>query len=343
VPSPAAIVFCVLALIGVGGLPAAPAVADEEVNVYTSRHYDSDDELYQLFERQTGIKVNLIEGDTDALLTRLKREGELSPGDIFIAVDAGRLHQAVEADILAPLDSPVLEERIPANLRHPEGLWFGLSKRVRVILLSPQVPADFVTTYEELADPKLDGGLIIRSSSNIYNQSMVASLLTHWGPEKTRDWAEGLVENLARTPQGGDRDQVRAVAAGEGEVAVANHYYFARMLVGDDASDRAAASKLRLVFPDQDGRGAHVNVSGAGLLRSAPNRDNAVKLLEFFATPEAQELWAVANYEYPAVQGVELPQVLKDFGEFRGDELNAAQLGTQNREAVRIMDRAGWR
>jgi iron(III) transport system substrate-binding protein len=327
----------------VGGLPAAPAVADEEVNVYTSRHYDSDDELYQLFERQTGIKVNLIEGDTDALLTRLKREGELSPGDIFIAVDAGRLHQAVEADILAPLDSPVLEERIPAYLRHPEGLWFGLSKRVRVILLSPQVPADFVTTYEELADPKLDGGLIIRSSSNIYNQSMVASLLTHWGPEKTRDWAEGLVENLARTPQGGDRDQVRAVAAGEGEVAVANHYYFARMLVGDDASDRAAASKLRLVFPDQDGRGAHVNVSGAGLLRSAPNRDNAVKLLEFFATPEAQELWAVANYEYPAVQGVELPQVLKDFGEFRGDELNAAQLGTQNREAVRIMDRAGWR
>ncbi len=323
----------------------APAAGQEQevVNVYSSRHYDTDDALYRQFEKETGIKVNLIEGDTDALLTRIQQEGDLSPADIFIAVDAGRLHQAVERGVLQGVKSDVLAERIPASLRHPDGLWFGLSKRVRVILLSPDVPEDFVTTYEGLADSKLEGSLLIRSSSNIYNQSLVASLLAHHGPQRTQEWARGLVENLARAPQGGDRDQIRAVAAGEGDVAVSNHYYYARMLDGEDPADREAAAKLRLVFPNQEDRGAHVNLSGAGVLKNAPNRENAIKFLEYLTSVEAQKLYATANYEYPVVEGVELPEVLKKFGEFKADELNAAKLGENNREAVRIMDRAGWR
>ncbi|MEM9916123.1 MAG: Fe(3+) ABC transporter substrate-binding protein [Planctomycetota bacterium] len=331
-------------LLLVATLQTPDAVAEENVvNVYSSRHYDTDVVLYQQFEAATGIRVNVIEGDTDALLTRITREGDLSPADVFIAVDAGRLHKAVELDVLQPVTSDVLSERIPEHLRHPDGLWFGLSQRVRVFLLSPDVPADFVTTYEDLASKEIDGGLLLRSSSNIYNQSMVGSLLAYHGPEWTEDWARGVVDNFARRPQGGDTDQIRALAAGEGEIAVANHYYFARMLAGDNAADRAAASKLRLVFPNQEDRGAHVNVSGAGIVKNAPNRENAVALLEFLTTVEAQQQYALANHEYPVVEGVELTDVLKGFGTFKADQLNAAELGNNNREAVRVMDRAGWR
>lgn len=315
----------------------------QQVNVYSSRHYDTDDALFARFEEQTGIKVNIIEGQADALLARIGREGKLSPADVFIAVDAGRLHKAVEQDVLQPVSSDLLNERIPANLRHPQGLWFGLSKRVRVILLSRQLPSDFATTYEQLADSKIDDGLLIRSSSNIYNQSLVASLIAHHGVERVEDWARRVVSNFARPPQGGDRDQIRGIAAGEGSVAVANHYYYARMLAGDNAADREAASKLRLVFPNQDGRGAHVNISGAGVVRDAPNREHAIKLIEFMTTAEAQALYAVANYEYPVVDDVPLPSVLKGFGSFKEDILNAAELGEHNREAVKVMDRAGWR
>jgi iron(III) transport system substrate-binding protein len=239
----------------------------------------------------------------------------------------------------------VLEARIPANLRHPDGLWFGISQRARVILLSKDVPADHATTYADLASDTIDGGLLVRSSSNIYNQSLVASFLASYDEADVEAWAEGVVDNMARKPQGGDRDQIRAVAAGEGEVALVNHYYFARMLAGDDDADREAASKLRLVWPDQDGRGVHVNISGAGILKNAPNRENAVKFLEFLTTPEAQELWALANYEYPVIDdpSLELPEVLRSFGEFKADTLNAAKLGELNRDAVRLMDRVRWR
>lgn len=322
---------------------AMPHWAEGVLNIYSSRHYDSDDELYQKFTEATGIEVNLIEGDTDALLTRLTQEGDLSPADIFIAVDAGRLHKAVEADILQPVSSDVLEAAIPESLRHPDGLWFGLSKRARVILLSRDVSEDYVTTYAGLAESRLNGELLIRSSSNIYNQSLVASMIENLGAAATQDWADGVVANLARVPQGGDRDQIRAVAAGEGKVAVSNHYYYARMLAGDDEADRQAAAKLRLVFPNQGDGGTHVNVSGAGVIKTAPHKENALKFLEFMTTPEAQQLWALANFEYPVIEGLALPEVLQGFGAFEADTLNAAKLGENNREAVRIMDRAGWR
>lgn len=326
------------------GLTAADSAgADEVVNIYSSRHYDSDDKLYAAFTKQTGIKVNLIEGKADELLARIKREGRLSPADLFISVDAGRLQLAVDAGVLDPVASRTLEDRIPASLRHPDGLWFGLSKRVRCIFLSRDVPADMVTTYAGLSDPKLKGKLLIRSSSNIYNQSMVAAQIKTLGQSTTQDWADGVVKNMARTPQGGDTDQLRALAAGEGRVAVANHYYYARMIAGDKASDNAAAKKIRLVFPDQDGRGAHVNVSGAGVIKTAKNKANAIRLLEFMTTERAQELWALENHEFPVVEGIELTPVLKGFGAFKADTLNAAELGKNNREAVRVMDRAGWR
>ncbi len=317
--------------------------AERVVNVYSARHYDTDDALYKQFEAETGIKVNVIEGSADELLTRMRNEGDLSPADIFITVDAGRLHKAVEQDIFQPTSSEVLDSRVPAALRHPDGLWYGLSKRVRAIVVKQDRPADDVTTYEQLAEPRLKGEVLIRSSSNIYNQSLVASLIVHHGADQTQDWAAGVVANMARRPQGGDTDQLRALAAGEGSVAVANHYYFARMLAGDDAADREAASKLRLIFPNQGGRGAHVNVSGAGVVKGAPNADEAVALLEFLTTKKAQSAFAVANHEYPVVEGVALSEVLEGFGTFKEDTLNAAALGEHNREAVQVMDRAGWR
>jgi len=330
-----------LALLGL----ASSAAAQGELNVYSSRHYDSDDELYALFEEQTGIEVNVIEADTDALLQRLEREGDLSPADVFIAVDAGRLHPAVERGLLAQTDSRRLEREIPESLRHPDGLWFGFSRRARVIVVPWSVPLDAVQTYGDLAGDRFDDAVLTRSSQNIYNQSLVASLIANLGEEEAQAWVNGIVENFAREPQGGDRDQIRAVAAGEGEAAIVNHYYFARMLAGDDSDDREAAAKLRLVFPNQQDRGTHVNVSGAGVLKNSPNRENAQKFLEFLTTPEAQELWALANFEYPVItsDALELPEVLQNFGEFKADELNASKLGELNREAVEMMDRAGWR
>ncbi len=327
----------------VGLLSPAGASADNVVNVYSSRHYDSDDKLYEAFTQETGIKVNLIEGKADELLARIKREGRLSPADVFISVDAGRLQLAVDAEVLEPVDSTLLKDRVPASLRHPDGLWFGLSKRVRCIYVSKDAPDDLIKTYAELADAKLKGKLLIRSSSNLYNQSLVASRLKIMGESKTQAWANGIVTNMARTPQGGDTDQLRALAAGEGGVAVANHYYFARMIAGNKQSDNEAAKKIRIIFPDQDGRGAHVNVSGAGVIKTSRNKDNAIKLIEFMTTKQAQKLWALDNHEFPVVEGIELTPVLKGLGEFKEDSLNAAELGKNNREAVRVMDRASWR
>ena len=251
--------------------PTVAFAAEEEVvNVYSARHYDTDDELIQRFTAETGIKVNLIEGNSDTLLARIKQEGDLSPADVFITVDAGRLRTAEERGVFQPTRSKVLEARIPASLRHPEGLWFGLTKRARVIVASKdRVPADLTLDYEDLTDPEWKGRVLIRSSSNIYNQSLVASLIEAHGASGAEAWCRGIVANVARTPQGGDRDQIRAVAAGEGDVAVVNHYYLARMIGGNEA-DRAAAGKVRVIFPNQGDRGTHVHVCGAGSCRAHP-------------------------------------------------------------------------
>jgi iron(III) transport system substrate-binding protein len=339
--------FAANGLTGAVGLAlalTASGVAAQEVNLYSSRHYDTDVALYDAFTEQTGIAVNLIEGDADQLIERIKAEGRNSPADVLITVDAGRLWRADEAGLLQSVSSRVLEEAIPAELRHPEGRWVGLSQRLRgIVYAKDRVEPSEITSYENLADPKWQGRICIRSSTNVYNQSLVASMIEANGVEATEAWAQGLVDNLARPPQGGDTDQIEAVAAGECDLAVVNHYYFVRLLESDSEDERALANKVAIVFPNQDGRGAHANVSGAGVVATAPNQENAVKFLEYLTTPEAQAYFAEGNYEFPVVDGVKLDPVLEQWGEIKTDAVNAAKLGENNPEAVKLMDRVGWK
>ncbi|MEM9556059.1 MAG: Fe(3+) ABC transporter substrate-binding protein [Acidobacteriota bacterium] len=324
----------------------APTAASQEVNVYSARHYDADQTLYDRFAADTGIEVNVIEGDSAALLERLRREDEQSPADLFITVDAGRLNQAEKEGIFQPTSSQVLDQRVPASLRHPEGLWFGLTKRARVIVYAKDRVSDqeLPATYEELAQPQWNGRVLIRSSSNIYNQSLVGSILAAAGDEATEAWCRGLVENMARTPQGGDRDQIRAIAAGEGDIAIVNTYYLAQMISAEDKpEDQEAAAKIGVVFPNQGDRGTHVNISGAGVVRGAPNPDNAVRLLEYLTGDEAQNVFAGGNKEYPVVPTVAPVPELVQFGEFQEDSLNASEFAARNIEALKLMDRCGWR
>ena len=314
------------------GLGLAPAAA-EEVNLYSARHYDTDVALYDDFTAQTGIDVNLIEGDADQLIERIKAEGRNSPADILITVDAGRLWRAEEAGILQPVRSAVLEERIPANLRHPDGLWFGFSKRLRgVVYAKERVDPSEITTYEDLADPKWEGRICMRSSTNVYNQSLVASMIEADGVAATETWAKGLVENFARPPQGADTDQITAVAAGECDIAVVNHYYFVRLLKSDDGAE--IGEQVGIVFPNQDGRGAHANISGAGVVATAPHPENAVEFLEYLTTPSAQVYFAEGNNEFPVVAGIKLDPIL----EFLGRDQDRRR---QRRQARREQPRGG--
>ena len=319
------------------------AAADGVVNVYSARHYDTDDKIYEKFTDQTGIKVNIIEGNSDALLARLKREGKRSPADVFITVDAGRLFKAEEQGVFQSVSSDVLPKRVPANLRHPKGLWFGLTKRARIILRSKdRVKEGEITSYEDLAKPEWKGRVLIRSSSNVYNQSLVGSMIEAHGEEAAQQWCKGVVANMARKPQGGDRDQIKGVAAGLADVAVANSYYYARMLNGTD-EEKAAAAKVVVVFPNQNNRGTHVNLSGIGVVAGSKNKANAIKFIEYLTSDAAQEVFAAGNNEYPVVKGVKTVSVLEGFGKFKEDKVNAAMFGRNNPVAIKVMDRAGWR
>lgn len=331
-------------------LAAAFASAQTEtVNVYSARHYDTDIELFNTFTEETGIEVNLIEGDADELIERIRSEGANSPADVLITTDAGRLWRAEEEGLLKSVDSQVLADAIPENLRQPEGQWFGLTKRARVIAYNKETvdPAE-LSSYEDLADPKWRGRVCVRSSSNVYNQSLLASIIEADGADAAEAWATGLVENFARPPQGGDTDQIKAVAAGECDVAIVNHYYYARLVADagpqDSASEDGAdiTQSVGLFFPNQDDRGTHVNISGAAVLENAPHPDNAVRFLEFLVRSEAQNIFAEGNFEYPVVEGVAVAPIVQAFGDFTEDTLNVAVLGENNPEAVRIMDRAGW-
>ncbi|HSR71881.1 MAG TPA: Fe(3+) ABC transporter substrate-binding protein [Kiloniellales bacterium] len=335
------------AALAAGGVAAnfgAAAQDQSELNLYSARHYQTDQALYRGFTERTGIEINLIEGNEDALIERIKSEGVNSPADVLITVDAGRLWRAEQAGLFQAITSETLERRIPANLRHPEGRWFGLSQRARLIFYDKRrFSAGDISRYEDLADPKWRGEICIRSSGNIYNLSLLGSMIASRGAEAAEAWAKGVVANFARPPQGGDTDQLRAVAAGECGVAVANSYYYARLLTSEDAADRAVADKLGVVFPNQNGRGTHVNISGAGVLKTADHTDAAVRFLEYLASDEAQRIFADGNNEYPVVEGVEPNAALKSLGEFKTDALNVAQLGENQPEAQRIFDRAGWK
>ena len=327
-----------------GAVALVAAAAASEVNLYSARHYDSDQAIFDLFTKTTGIKVNKLEADADKLVERLKAEGANSPADVLITVDAGRLWRAKDAGLLQRIQSPQLEKAIPAHLQDPDGQWWAFTKRVRAIAYSRErvKPAE-LPTYEGLADPKWKGKLLIRSSNHIYNQSLVGSLVAAHGEAWTEGWIKGVVGNLARSPKGGDTDQIRAVAAGEGDLAVVNHYYYAALLKSQKPEDQAVAAKVGLFFPNQGDRGAHINVSGAGVLKSAPHAAAAVKFIEFLVSPQAQALLFEGNPEYPVVAGVALPPVLQQLGSFSEDKLNPAVFGRNNGEALKLADRGGWR
>ena len=327
------------------GLWAMVAQASaQQVNVYSARHYKSDQILFDAFSKQTGIKVNVIEGDVGPLLQRLQSEGRNSPADLFVTADVGNLWRAEEAGVLQPVKSAVLDETIPAHLRDPNGQWYGLSQRARILVYNKdKVKPEEIATYESLADPKWKGRILVRTSSHVYNQSLIASLIAANGVEKTEAWVKAVAGNLARPPKGGDTDQIKAVAAGEGDVAISNSYYFARLASSDKAEDKAVVEKLGIVFPNQGDRGTHVNISGAGVTKNAPNKDNAVKLLEFLVTPDSQKVFAEGNNEYPVRSGVPAAPVVASWGSFKGDPVGAAAIGKYQPDAVKIADRAGWR
>lgn len=328
--------------LGLGAAAGGTAALAQEVNLYSSRHYDTDIALYDNFTEQTGIKVNLIEGGGDELIQRIQAEGANSPADILITVDAARLWRAVEAGVFAPVESDTLEARIPANLRHPDGLWFAFSKRARLIYYNAEAgKPEGLDTYEDLADPAYEGMVCIRSSSNVYNQSLLASIIANDGAEAAEAWAAGVVSNFARQPEGNDTAQLEAVAAGVCDIGIANSYYYGRMLANPEMQETAA--KIGWIFPNQDDRGTHVNVSGAGVVKGSPNPEAAVAFLEYLTSEEAQRLFAEGNNEFPAVEGMETSGPIASLGAFKEDAVNAAELGELNPEAVRIFDRVGWK
>ncbi|MHA1569896.1 MAG: Fe(3+) ABC transporter substrate-binding protein [Alphaproteobacteria bacterium] len=336
------------ALVGVAALvPPGPAAAGAHdgavVNVYSYRQEVLIRPILDKFTAATGIRVKIVFAK-NGMIERLKTEGINSPADAILTVDAGRLIRAREAGLLRAIDSAELRRAIPPQYRDPDGYWYGVSVRARPIIYSAErvEPAE-LSTYEALADPRWKGRVCVRSSSNIYNQSMLAAMIAHRGVGPTEAWAKGLVGNFARPPRGGDRDQIRAVAAGECDIAIANTYYLAGLIRSKKKKDRAAAARVRIFWPNQSERGAHVNISGAAVTKSAKNPQNAVRLIEFLAGEEAQRLYAEVVNEYPVRAGVAPGKVVASWGEFRADRLNLAELAKHNAEALRLADRAGWR
>ncbi len=316
-----------------------------EVNVYSARKEKLIKPLLDKFSAETGIKTNLITAKADKLLTRMVNEGRNTPADVLITTDAGRLFRAKQADLLQAINSDIVSKAVPAHLRDIDDLWVGLSQRARVIFYAKdRVNPEQLSSYEGLADPRWHKRICIRGSSNIYNQSLVASMISAKGKSETSKWTNGLVKNLARKPSGGDRDQIKAAAAGQCDIAVANTYYYANMLNNKkDAGQVQAAEKMAIFWPNQKGRGTHVNVSGAAISKYSKNRANAVRLIEFLLSTDSQGWYGNINYEYPVVQGVAVSPLLKSWGDFKSDSLNLSSLGELNAEAVKIMDKAGWR
>lgn len=318
----------------------------QELNIYTGRHYDSDQQLYDAFSKETGLTVNVIQGKGDEMLARLEAEGDASPADIFLTADAGNLWRAESKGLLQPVESAVLAAQIPAQYRDPGNQWFGLSRRARVIFVAKNKALPIpVSTYEDLARPELKGKLCMRSGTAIYSLSLLGALIERWGPEKAETWARGVVDNLAKPPQGGDIDQLKAVAAGECAVTVANTYYFVRLQRSADQAERDVAAALTIVFPNQgEGQGGtHVNISGAGVAKYAPHREAAVKFLEYLAGDEAQAFFGSGNNEYPVGDTASGNAELDALGPFEADPVNVSVYGRNQPAAQEMMDRVGWR
>ena len=315
------------------------------LNVYSSRHYQTDEALYQNFTRQTGITINLIEAGEDALIERMRNEGARSPADVLVTVDAGRLWRAQQLGLFQPVRSALLEARIPTQFREPSGLWFGYSMRARVLAYNKdKVKSEELPSYEALAEPRWKGRICVRSSTNIYNLSLLGALIDRLGEAGAENWARAVRGNFARDPKGGDTDQLKAVAVGQCDVAISNHYYYARLARSTKAADRAIAERLGIALPGQAGRGTHVNISGAGVARHAPHRTAAIRFLEYLAGDDAQRYFADGNNEWPVVESASVDNpVLRRFGAFKRDSVNVAVLGRNQPLAQKIFDRVGWK
>lgn len=329
------------------GLTAGPALAEpaqDEVNIYSARKEDLIKPLLDDFSQQTGLKIHLVTGKEEALLQRLQSEGINTPADLLLTTDAGRLAAARQVGVLQAVESATLTAQIPAAYRDPDGYWYGLSVRARpIIYAKDRVKPTDLSTYEDLAAPKWRGKVCMRSSNSIYNQSLVAGMISHHGETQTEAWAKGLVANFAIAPKGGDRDQIKAVAAGQCDVTLANTYYLGGMVNSADAAEKQAAAKVAVFWPNAATTGVHVNISGAGVTAHARNRANAVKLLEFMASDAAQRWYAEANNEYPVNPAIAPGPTLQTWGDFKADTLNVAKFGELNPSAVRLMDRAEWK
>jgi iron(III) transport system substrate-binding protein len=322
---------------------AAPAFADGELNLYSARHYDTDERLYSDFEDATGITINRIEGNADELSARMQAEGINSPADVLLTVDTSRLERAKDAGLLQSIDSTILEERIPDNLQDNDNQWFGFSQRARVIFYDKADVTNPPMTYLDLADPAYAGLVCIRSSSNTYNQTLLASIIENHGEDVARAWAQGVVGNMARDPQGGDTDQLRGIVSGECEIAVSNTYYFARALRTDVDGVSESIDMIGLQWPSQDAEGAHVNLSGAGVATNAPNRDNAILFLEYLASDQAQQYFSAGNDEFPAVEGVALSAEVASLGDFIADDVSLSAVAKQLPLALTIFNDVGWK
>ena len=316
----------------------------QEVNVYTHRHYAPDKELFARFEKELNIKVNVINASADELILKMENEGSQSPADVLITVDAGRLQRAKEKDLLQSINSELLANNVPDHLRDVDGYWFGLTKRSRVIVYSKnRVNENQLSTYEALTEDQWLGKILIRSSGNIYNQSLMASMIANIGEEAAAQWAAGILKNMARPPKGSDRDQMKAVAAGMGDLAIVNTYYVGKLLTSPDSLERRVGQQMGIFFPNQEGRGTHINVSGAGVAKFAPNKSNAIKFIEFLSSADAQETFSSSNFEYPVNPNAKISPLLQSWGTFKEDKLSLSSLGALNKSAVLLFDRVGWK
>jgi iron(III) transport system substrate-binding protein len=323
---------------------ASAAPANGAINVYSARHYDSDQALLDEFTRETGIKVNILEGNSDQLIQRMVNEAEFSPADVLLTVDAGRLWRGAQEGVFQPLDAPELLDRVPENMRDENGYWIALTKRARVIVYKKDKGApEGLDTYEDLAKPEFSGQVCMRSSTNTYNQSLLASIIARDGEEEAEAWVKGVVANFDRAPQGNDISLLRSVAAGECGLTLANTYYIARLAISSDAADREVYQNIGIIFPNQETSGTHVNISGIGIAKYAPHPEKALQLIEFLSRDDIQAEFSKGNNEYPAVVGVEAAPQVRALGEFREDDLHANRLGEQQATAVRVFDRAGWK
>ncbi|MEN0006831.1 MAG: Fe(3+) ABC transporter substrate-binding protein [Bacteroidota bacterium] len=315
----------------------------KEITLYTHRHYDTDKVIFEKFEKETGIKVNVVKASADELIQKMEIEGEQSPADLLITVDAGRLVRAKDKGLLQSIDSEVLNTTVPAHLQDTDKQWFGLTKRARIIAYDKnKVDPATLSTYEALADSMWRNKILIRASSNIYNQSLLASIIANDGQEAATAWADALVANMARVPKGNDRDQVKAILAGEGELAIINTYYLGKLLNSSDSTEVKAGQAVEVFFPNQDGRGAHVNISGIGLAKYAPHKEDAIKFIEYLVSKEVQEEFAQANYEYPVNPNAASSELLESWGPFKEDQLPLSKLGELNKEAVITFDQVQW-